>query len=197
MRSPETLFVFLVDDDPLFQKAMKEYLLQKLKYRIRVRIFSTGEECLKYLHQKPDLILLDYFLKLDSGVVRNGMDALTHIRAAHPEVPVVMLSANANLEMAVEAIKSGAYDFIAKNETVFTRVEKLAEEAIQSVSFFAEAGNCHFWIRKKNAASRDLSLSLKARSHIFFSPIELPDNTTKNLVLPVKRKRKPRLRLVH
>lgn len=59
----------------------------------------------------PDLIILDVWLKTGE---RDGLELLSKLRKRHPSVPVVMISGHGNIEMAVGAIKQGAYDFIEK-----------------------------------------------------------------------------------
>ena len=59
----------------------------------------------------PALMILDIWLK-DSAM--DGIDILSHVKREHPEVPIVIISGHGNIEIAVAAIKQGAYDFIEK-----------------------------------------------------------------------------------
>jgi len=59
----------------------------------------------------PSLMILDIWLK-DSNM--DGIDILKHVKQDNPEVPVVIISGHGNIEIAVAAIKQGAYDFIEK-----------------------------------------------------------------------------------
>jgi two-component system nitrogen regulation response regulator NtrX len=61
--------------------------------------------------RQPSMVVLDIWLE---GSRLDGMELLAEIRKHHPAVPVVMISGHGNIEMAVSAIKSGAYDFIEK-----------------------------------------------------------------------------------
>jgi DNA-binding NtrC family response regulator len=192
----EYMCVFLVDDDELFLHSLKHFLSKKLKSRILIRAFSTGEECLSYLHQKPDLVLLDYQLDPEEGLALNGLEVLSKIRSLRPQLPVVILSANGSVQTAVEAVKHGAYDYIEKNEAVFDRTVRLLEDALKSLSFFGKAGNFHFWTRKKTEAHRQLCLCLQGRSRPFFAPFFLPDKVPKTPSWTLRKKKKARAKLV-
>jgi two-component system nitrogen regulation response regulator NtrX len=61
--------------------------------------------------RQPSMVVLDIWLE---GSRLDGMELLAEIRKHHPAVPVVMISGHGNIEMAVSAIKTGAYDFIEK-----------------------------------------------------------------------------------
>lgn len=76
------------------------------------RVAADSQTCLKEVHRAPpDLILLDIWFK---GESRDGIDILRHITQDYPDIPIVMISGHGNIEIAVTAIKQGAYDFIEK-----------------------------------------------------------------------------------
>jgi two-component system nitrogen regulation response regulator NtrX len=71
---------------------------------------SSGEEALKMLRDRsPDLIILDVWLP---GI--DGVQTLKEIRNMKPDLPVIMISGHGNIELAVKATKTGAYDFLEK-----------------------------------------------------------------------------------
>ncbi|MGP1356502.1 nitrogen assimilation response regulator NtrX [Roseicyclus sp.] len=73
---------------------------------------GTSDECMAELNKAaPGLMVLDIWLK-DSSM--DGIDILKHVRQDNPDVPVVIISGHGNIEIAVAAIKQGAYDFIEK-----------------------------------------------------------------------------------
>ncbi len=61
--------------------------------------------------RRPSLVILDIWLE---GSKRDGLEILDILRREHADVPVVMISGHGSIEMAVQAIKAGAYDFIEK-----------------------------------------------------------------------------------
>jgi two-component system nitrogen regulation response regulator NtrX len=75
-----------------------------------VEAVDSGEACLRALESRRyDLILLDVWLP---GI--DGLTALTRIREADPDVPVVVISGHGNIETAVKAVRMGAQDFVEK-----------------------------------------------------------------------------------
>lgn len=99
--------VFIVDDEQAISKLLSYWLKDKWGYDIEV--FSSGEEALKRLFQKPDLVLLDIMLP---GM--DGMEVLKRIKQIDEHLPVIMLSAQGKIEVALESLKFGAYDYFPK-----------------------------------------------------------------------------------
>lgn len=115
--------LFLVDDDAIFLKALEIQFLQHADFDIKT--FSTGERCIDSLSSKPDVIILDYHLDGIDKNVMNGMDTLDKIKAFNQEIPVIMLSSQDKIEVAVNCMHHGAFDYVVKSETAFTRLQKI------------------------------------------------------------------------
>ena len=115
--------IFLVDDDAVFLKSLEIDFLQHAD--LTIQTFSTGELCIKNIVSNPDVIILDYQL---DGIVKgamNGMETLDKIKASHPDIPVVMLSSQDKIEVAVNCMHHGAFDYVVKSETAFVRLQKI------------------------------------------------------------------------
>lgn len=115
--------VFLVDDDVVFLKLLEIEFMEHAEFMIST--FVSGEQCLKHLDHEPDIIILDY--KLD-GVDRsamNGIETLDRIKASHPDIPVVMLSSQDKIEVAVDCMHHHALDYVVKSETAFLHLQKI------------------------------------------------------------------------
>lgn len=99
--------ILVVDDERSIRRTMRE-ILEFEKYQVEEA--ADGMECLvKVKKGKFDVILLDIKMpKMD------GMETLERLQILAPDVPVVMISGHANIDTAVEAVKKGAFDFIAK-----------------------------------------------------------------------------------
>ncbi len=77
-----------------------------------VRLAANSDECINAIEQEPPaLMILDIWLK-DSKM--DGIDILKSVKRDRPEIPIVIISGHGNIEIAVAAIKQGAYDFIEK-----------------------------------------------------------------------------------
>jgi DNA-binding NtrC family response regulator len=115
--------IFLVDDDALFLKSLEIDFLQQGDFDVKT--FATGELCLENLSQNPHLIILDYNL---DGIVKNamnGIETLDKIKIIDPDIPVVMLSSQDNIEVAINCMHHKAFDYVVKSETAFFRLQKI------------------------------------------------------------------------
>jgi len=114
--------LFLVDDDALFLKSLEIDFLQNADFTIET--FSTGELCLKKLSMNPDVIILDYYLDSIDKTAMNGIETLDKIKAFNPEIPVIMLSSQDKIDVAINCMHHKAFDYVVKSETAFVRLQK-------------------------------------------------------------------------
>jgi two-component system, OmpR family, response regulator len=121
--------IFLVDDDVVFLKSLEIEFLQHSDFRIET--FTSGERCLGSMTSNPDVIVLDYLL---DGTDKNAMDGiatLDNLRKIDPDIPVIMLSAQDKIEVAVECMHHKAFDYVVKSETAFLRLQKIITTIFQ------------------------------------------------------------------
>ncbi len=121
--------IFLVDDDILFLKALEIEFLQHADFEVEK--FSTGEACIASLQGSPDVIILDYHLNGVEPLAINGLDTLDRIKAIHPDIPVVMLSSQDKIEVAINCMHHRAFDYVVKSETAFLRLQKIITTIFQ------------------------------------------------------------------
>jgi DNA-binding NtrC family response regulator len=99
--------ILIVEDDDLMRELMTKILAGEHYHIFQA---SSGEEALKLLQEQTiDLVLTDLRL---TGM--NGLQLLTEIRAFDPEIVVIVMTAYASVETAVEAMRKGAYDYLTK-----------------------------------------------------------------------------------
>ena len=115
--------IFLVDDDALYLKSLEIEFLQHADFAIET--FATGELCLQNLVNNPDVIILDYNLDGIEKDAMNGLDTLDKIKATSPDIPVVMLSSQDNIDVAINCMHHRAFDYVVKSETAFMRLQKI------------------------------------------------------------------------
>lgn len=116
--------IVLVDDDQQHNEMLKQYLDQK--YNLNIHSFVSGEDALAKIEElKPTYVILDYYLDRVKRDARNGIDILKVIKEKYPDVYVVMLSGQDKIEVAVDTMKFGAYDYVVKNASGFIRVENV------------------------------------------------------------------------
>jgi DNA-binding NtrC family response regulator len=122
MSNEKKIKLFLVDDDALYLKVLEIELLQNDNFILET--FATGEMCIANLSHKPDVIVLDYHLdSLDKNAM-NGIQVLDEIKSIDPDIPVVMLSSQDKIEVAINCMHHNAFDYIVKSETAFVRLRK-------------------------------------------------------------------------
>jgi two-component system OmpR family response regulator len=119
----EKIKLFLVDDDAVFLKSLEIEFLEHADFNIE--IFATGELCIASLSHNPDVIILDYFLDGIEKNAMNGIETLDKIRAINSDIPVVMLSVQDKIDVAVSCMHHRAFDYVVKNETAFIRLRKI------------------------------------------------------------------------
>lgn len=99
--------VLIVDDDQLVSTSLKK-ALTRLNYNVEICL-DGGEVFDSIERFDPELILLDIYL-----TTHNGLEILKDIKAKFSEIPVIMITGYADVDIAVTAIKNGAYDFLLK-----------------------------------------------------------------------------------
>jgi len=123
MNNKNKIKLFLVDDDALFLKSLETEFLQHADFAIET--FATGELCLENLSHNPDVIILDYLLDDIDTNAMNGIETLDKIKAFNPDIPVVMLSAQDKIDVAINCMHHRAFDYVVKSETAFIRLQKI------------------------------------------------------------------------
>jgi DNA-binding NtrC family response regulator len=138
-------FAILIVDDEAAQRAMIRGFLQKQGWR--VSDVGSGAEALQAVqHETFDLVITDY--KMPS---MSGFEVLQGIKQINPAIPVVILTAYGTVDSAVEAMKAGAYDYLAKpidldellhlidrvqeRWRLVTEVQELRQELVQRFRF--------------------------------------------------------------
>jgi two-component system OmpR family response regulator len=115
--------LFLVDDDAVFLKLLEIEFMEHADFMIET--YATGELCLKHLFHNPDVIILDYHLDGIDKAAMNGMETLDRIKAVNPDIPVIMLSSQDKIDVAINCMHHRAFDYVVKSETAFIRLQKI------------------------------------------------------------------------
>jgi len=107
--------IFIVEDNPVYNKLIVNYLQSK-KFN-RIESFLSGEECLKRIDQKPDIIIQDYLLE---GI--DGIAVLKQVKKILPQTEFIFLSGQDSVDVAVNTLKLGAYDYIVKDQMALKKM---------------------------------------------------------------------------
>ena len=123
MKDEKKIKLFLVDDDAVFLKLLEIEFLQNADFNIET--FATGELCIENLTQNPDVIILDYHLDGIDKNAMNGLITLDKIKAFNPDIPVIILSCQDKIDVAINCMHHRAFDYVVKSETAFLRLKKI------------------------------------------------------------------------
>ena len=101
--------ILIIDDNPDIRNILKD-LISAAGYE--TRIAANYNQALNEIDKKlPDVAIID--VKLDKGD-NDGIELLSHIKIKNIDIPVIIISGHANIEMAIKSLKSGAFEFLEK-----------------------------------------------------------------------------------
>jgi len=127
--------ILVIDDEPILRDSL-EVALKTSGYDVLTA--RTGEEGLeRFQKENPDLVLLDHWLP---GI--NGDEVLCKIKERDPEIPIIIMTAQGSIEMAVNLMKMGAFDFLVKPFEL-DQVEDLIKKGLERVRLKKEVE----WLR--------------------------------------------------
>lgn len=124
MPNNNTFKIFLLDDDP-FCLAIGQKHLENMGHK-DISCFTDGTSCIDSLIQQPDIIFLDYSLGTDSGI-----DVLKRIKQFSPDIYVIFISGQEDVETAVSALKHGAFDYIIKGQEETEKIKNALQKIHQ------------------------------------------------------------------
>ena len=101
--------ILIIDDNPDIRDILND-LISEAGYKTRVAA-NYNQALLEIDKKLPDVAIID--VKLDKGD-NDGIELLNHIKQKNKDIPVIIISGHANIEMAVKSLKSGAFEFIQK-----------------------------------------------------------------------------------
>ncbi|MHB8906038.1 MAG: sigma-54-dependent transcriptional regulator [Melioribacteraceae bacterium] len=128
--------VFIVDDEIAILKQHAHWIEKKWNYRVKT--FSNGKDALDAISDNPDLVILDIMMPDISGI-----EVLRQLKQIKPNLPVIMLSAQGDVSVAIESIRLGAFDYYSKViiEADRQRFEQQIKNAIKNYDLEREIEN--------------------------------------------------------
>ncbi len=109
MQNTKNPLIFIIEDSIVYKNLIVGYLQSK-NFK-NIKIFKNGEECIKELPLKPDIIILDYSY---DGI--SGLELMQKVKLEYFGTDFIFLSSQNSVQVAVEIMKLGAADYIEKNE---------------------------------------------------------------------------------
>ncbi|WP_153797088.1 response regulator [Foetidibacter luteolus] len=133
MTAPKSNSIFVVDDDPLHLFIYQRHITN-LGYQ-NVSCFNSGQKCIDQLEQRPDIIFLDYHM-----APLDGLSTLKIIKGRFPDICIVFVSGQIDTDVAVSALKCGAYDYIVKGKSELLQIKEVLEKIFSLKSNMASVG---------------------------------------------------------
>lgn len=149
LSSKQAYNIFLVDDDNEYLEILNQHLNKQMnpsggdKKEYHLHTYTNADDCIKNLSIKPDFIILDYFLP---GM--NGYEALIEIKRIIPEVHVILLSGNEDIELMERALKNGAYHYLIKTEYTVPIIKKDINNILKHVELMRENNELRKSVKK-------------------------------------------------
>ncbi len=138
-----TTRIFVVDDDRHYARLLS-YRLDKAPGH-EVSVFHSGEDALDALDRlRPDVVFLDIMMP---GI--GGMETLRRLQLFQPDLPVVMISAQGTADVAVEAMKGGATDYITKGQDDLVKLDVVVDRLKGRVKLAREVEQLRAEVAKK------------------------------------------------
>ncbi|MGQ7869326.1 sigma-54-dependent transcriptional regulator [Sunxiuqinia sp. sy24] len=152
--------IFVVEDDDWYNRLLVHNLSLIPDYEIES--FSSGKECLKNLNKEPDLVTLDYRLP-----DMKGLDVLKEIKTINEDIQVILISEQDDIEVVVELLKHGAYDYIVKSSDVKERLLNTVNNIRQGSRLKKEIVTLRQEVKKKYSYQNTIIGNSPAAEHIF------------------------------
>lgn len=115
MQNTKNPLIFVVEDNQMYNKLVVSYL--KTNKLTNVESYLTGEEALKNMDKNPDIVIQDYLLE---GMT--GIEVLIKAKKTNPNVEFIFLSGQDSIDIAINSMKYGAYDYIVKDQMALQKL---------------------------------------------------------------------------
>jgi len=126
--NPDKKIIFIVEDNELYAKTLQTFIYNSFPTIQEINIFSIGEMCLMEMHRNPAIVIMDYFLNSQYEQADNGLEIIKRIKIQKPYTNIIVLSAQENFQVVIEAIKQYDCIYVQKNDEAFTKVKQFIKE---------------------------------------------------------------------
>lgn len=134
--------IFIVEDNDWYNRLLVYNLSLNPDYEIES--FTNGRGCLENLHKNPEVITLDYRLP-----DMQGLEILKKIKAENDEIQVIVISEQDDIDVVVELLKFGAYDYIVKSKDIRDRLLNTVQNIRKGVHLKREIVSLRSEVKKK------------------------------------------------
>ncbi|MBX2906617.1 MAG: response regulator [Taibaiella sp.] len=128
MENRKNIKVFIVDDSPMCRFLYKRHLMN-LGFS-NIYLFESGEQCLNNIHIMPEIVLLDF-----DAPPRNGLEVLKEIKQMYPQIHLLMISSQQDINVVIEAIRFGVSGYIMKDDHQLEMMSYATEKILNENKF--------------------------------------------------------------
>lgn len=138
----QAINLFILNDNVEVAGKLRRYLVKRFGDLLHISLFFNSRSCLKMVDSHVHLVVVDDYLYEDGNKETPGIEILKKIKEKQPNTEVVILSSNENVGAAVEAMRSGARDYIRNKKGAWQRIMVILDQTIkQPIRYFvAEYG---------------------------------------------------------
>ncbi|GAA0891226.1 sigma-54 dependent transcriptional regulator [Fulvivirga kasyanovii] len=141
--------IFIVEDDPWYGQMLLHHLSLNPDYT--VELYTTAKECLSNLSSNPQVICTDYGLP-----DMNGESLVSKIKANNQDIPIVVISGQEEIAVAVNLLKSGASEYIIKNDHTTDLLWKAILNIRENLSLKSEINDLKEQLREKHSFEKSI-----------------------------------------
>jgi DNA-binding NtrC family response regulator len=164
--------LFIAEDDAWYSQFL-EYQIKLLDEQINITKIQSGKELLDKLHEKPDIITLDYSLP-----DFNGLDLFKRIKHESPNTKVIVISGQSEVTVAVSLLKEGAFDYIVKDVDTKERIWNAINNLKEHKALVVEVEQ----LRKEVSQKYDFSKTIIGQSSAIKGTFALLEKASKSLI---------------
>jgi response regulator of citrate/malate metabolism len=130
----KTLNFFIIEDDLLYTQLIVAFLetldAEFEELSLKFETFYSLKEAKFELTQMPDIILMDYLVENDNALPETAMPLIDFLHDIHSEIEVIVISGNADMDIAERLAQLGVKNFIPKDKNTFTKLRSIIEKYI-------------------------------------------------------------------
>ncbi|AZB32922.1 sigma-54-dependent transcriptional regulator [Chryseobacterium bernardetii] len=157
---PNYTKIFIVEDDLFFSEMLKYHLSLNPDHEIIT--FDTAKDCLSALYLNPDIICIDFGLPDMRGDL-----LFKKLKEAQPSIPIIIISGQDDIETAINFLKSGAHDYIVKNEHTKEMLWNSILKVKETISLKKEVEDLKEELEKKYSFEKNIIGQSEAIKEVF------------------------------
>jgi DNA-binding NtrC family response regulator len=130
VKSARPLNIFILNHNVDVAGKLRKYLMHRFGDMVNISLFFNSRSLLRMIDNHVDMVVVDDYLKGPGGSGKPGVEVLKKIKEEHPHTEVVILSSHEDVGLAIEALKSGAKEFILDKRGAFHRIRVIVDQMV-------------------------------------------------------------------